>query len=72
MSSIKWNAPPHNPKARITDGPWGRYLVKRSAPHARWFIATLNGKNTAYGGDTLEQAMASIESVIRANYQGYQ
>lgn len=68
---IRWEPPTYAPKSRIADGPWGRYLIERERPHARWFIAKLNGKRTSYGGETLEIAMASVERVIKSNHSEY-
>lgn len=68
---ILWDKPTRQPKALCTDGPWGRYLIRREAPGARWFIVLLNGKRTSYGGDTMEQAKRSIESIITQHYPEY-
>lgn len=71
MTIIRWDAPPHNPNERVTDGPWGRYLVRRERKGARYFVATLNGRRTSYGGVSREDATRAIESVIIANYPDY-
>jgi len=68
---IRWDAPPHRPNQRATDGPWGRYLVKRPESGERRFIALLNGKKTTISGKAPIDCMIVVERTIISNFPGY-
>lgn len=68
---IRWEPPAHKPNERITDGPWGRYLVRRNAPGERRFIALLNGTPTTFYGTTPIDCMVVVERAIMVNFPGF-
>ncbi len=71
MPIIRWEPPTYSPSSLVTDGPWGRFLIKRERKGARNFIVHKNGKPWPMRGDK-QSCRVAVEANIKIHFPSYE